>query len=48
MRVQMIGALAMTFAVAGLLARGETTVHRPGSAAVSYPGFFADLERVGA
>ena len=40
--------LAMTFAVAGLLARGETTVHRPGSAAVSYPGFFADLERVGA
>jgi 3-phosphoshikimate 1-carboxyvinyltransferase len=40
--------LAMTFAVAGLLARGETTVHRPGSASVSYPGFFADLERVGA
>ena len=40
--------LAMTFAVAGLLARGETTVHRPSSAAVSYPGFFADLERVGA
>jgi 3-phosphoshikimate 1-carboxyvinyltransferase len=40
--------LAMTFAVAGLLARGETSVHRPGSAAVSYPGFFADLERVGA
>jgi 3-phosphoshikimate 1-carboxyvinyltransferase len=39
--------LAMTFAVAGLLARGVTTVHRPGSAAVSYPGFFADLERVG-
>ena len=40
--------LAMTFAIAGLLARGETTVHRSGSAAVSYPGFFADLERVGA
>ncbi|HLQ48962.1 MAG TPA: 3-phosphoshikimate 1-carboxyvinyltransferase [Candidatus Dormibacteraeota bacterium] len=40
--------LAMTFAVAGLLAHGETTVHRPGSASVSYPGFFADLERVGA
>jgi len=39
--------LAMTFAIAGLLARGVTTVHRPGSAAVSYPGFFADLERVG-
>jgi 3-phosphoshikimate 1-carboxyvinyltransferase len=39
--------LAMTFAVAGLVARGATTVHRPGSAAVSYPGFFGDLERVG-
>jgi 3-phosphoshikimate 1-carboxyvinyltransferase len=40
--------LAMTFAIAGLIARGETTVHRPGSAAISYPGFFAELERVGA
>jgi 3-phosphoshikimate 1-carboxyvinyltransferase len=40
--------LAMTFAVAGLLARGETSVRRPGSAAISYPGFFAELERVGA
>jgi 3-phosphoshikimate 1-carboxyvinyltransferase len=40
--------LAMTFAIAGLLARGETSVHRPGSAAISYPGFFADLEKVGA
>jgi 3-phosphoshikimate 1-carboxyvinyltransferase len=39
--------LAMTFAVAGILARGETVVQRPGSAAVSYPGFFSDLERVG-
>ncbi len=38
--------LAMTFAVAGLIATGETTVRRPGSAAVSYPGFFDDLERV--
>jgi 3-phosphoshikimate 1-carboxyvinyltransferase len=40
--------LAMTFAIAGLIASGETSVHRPGSAAVSYPGFFAELERVGA
>jgi 3-phosphoshikimate 1-carboxyvinyltransferase len=40
--------LAMTFAVAGLIARAETAVGRPGSAAISYPGFFADLERVGA
>ncbi len=40
--------LAMTFAIAGLLADGETSVRRPGSAAISYPGFFAELERVGA
>lgn len=38
--------LAMTFAVAGLIARGETTVRQADSAAVSYPGFFAELERV--
>ena len=38
--------LAMTFAVAGLVATGETLVGRPGSAAVSYPGFFDDLEGV--
>jgi 3-phosphoshikimate 1-carboxyvinyltransferase len=38
--------LAMTFAVAGLLATGETTVLRPASAAISYPGFFDDLGRV--
>ena len=38
--------LAMTFAVAGLLAAGETLLDDPASAAVSYPGFFTDLERV--
>jgi 3-phosphoshikimate 1-carboxyvinyltransferase len=38
--------LAMTFAVAGLLADGRTTIARPASAAISYPGFFHDLERV--
>jgi 3-phosphoshikimate 1-carboxyvinyltransferase len=38
--------LAMTFAVAGLLARGETTVLHPTSASISYPGFFNDLEKV--
>jgi 3-phosphoshikimate 1-carboxyvinyltransferase len=38
--------LAMTFAVAGLIARGETLVRDPGSADVSYPGFFAELERM--
>jgi 3-phosphoshikimate 1-carboxyvinyltransferase len=40
--------LAMTFAVAGLIADGETTVARPASAGVSYPGFFGELERIGA
>ena len=38
--------LAMTFAIAGLIGSGQTTVGRPGSAAVSYPTFFADLEGV--
>jgi 3-phosphoshikimate 1-carboxyvinyltransferase len=38
--------LAMTFAIAGLVADGETVVGRPASAAISYPAFFADLERV--
>ena len=38
--------LAMTFAIAGLIASGETTIARPRSAAISYPGFFDDLERV--
>jgi 3-phosphoshikimate 1-carboxyvinyltransferase len=37
--------LAMTFAVAGLIARGTTTMDRAESAAVSYPGFFLELER---
>jgi 3-phosphoshikimate 1-carboxyvinyltransferase len=39
--------LAMTFAIAGLTARGATTVLRPASAAISYPGFFDVLGRVG-
>ena len=38
--------LAMTFAIAGLLAADGTTVLRPASAAISYPGFFDDLGRV--
>ncbi len=38
--------LAMTFAVAGLIAGGETAVQGPDCAAISYPGFFAELERV--
>ncbi len=38
--------LAMTFAIAGLVATGETAVRRPASAAISYPAFFSDLEGV--
>jgi 3-phosphoshikimate 1-carboxyvinyltransferase len=38
--------LAMTFAVAGLVARGETVIRDPGSADVSYPGFFGELEGI--
>ncbi len=38
--------LAMTFAIAGLIASGRTTVGRPSSVAISYPGFFSDLERI--
>ncbi len=38
--------LAMTFAIAGLVASDRTTIGRPASAAISYPGFFDDLERV--
>jgi len=38
--------LAMTFAIAGLIATGRTGVGRPDSASISYPGFFSDLERI--
>jgi len=38
--------LAMTFAIAGLVAANRTTIERPHSAAISYPGFLSDLERV--
>jgi 3-phosphoshikimate 1-carboxyvinyltransferase len=38
--------LAMTFAIAGLIGQAETTIERASSAAVSYPGFFDDLEAV--
>ena len=38
--------LAMTFAVAGLIASGSTSIDRGDSAAVSYPGFFTELERL--
>lgn len=38
--------LAMTFAIAGLIATDHTTIARPASAAISYPGFFDDLQGV--
>lgn len=38
--------LAMTFAVAGLIASGSTTIDGAESASVSYPGFYAELERL--
>jgi len=38
--------LAMTFAVAGLIASGVTTISDPACASISYPGFFAVLEGV--
>ena len=38
--------LAMTFAIAGLVATGRTTIERPAAAAISYPTFFDDLEGI--
>ena len=38
--------LAMTFAIAGLIASGSTSIDRAESAAVSYPSFFTELERL--
>lgn len=38
--------IAMAFAVAGLLAKGETVIEGAECAAVSFPGFFETLERL--
>ncbi|HEY3523855.1 MAG TPA: 3-phosphoshikimate 1-carboxyvinyltransferase [Candidatus Limnocylindrales bacterium] len=38
--------LAMTFAVAALVAGSETAIAGSSSASISYPGFFDDLERI--
>jgi 3-phosphoshikimate 1-carboxyvinyltransferase len=38
--------LALTFAIAGLIAPGRTTIQGADSVAISYPSFFADLERI--
>jgi 3-phosphoshikimate 1-carboxyvinyltransferase len=36
--------IAMAFAIAGLRAEGETTIHRAEAAVISYPEFFTTLE----
>ena len=38
--------VAMSLAVASLVARGDTWLLDPEAAAVSYPGFWDDLERL--
>jgi 3-phosphoshikimate 1-carboxyvinyltransferase len=38
--------LALTFAIAGLVAGGRTTIGDAASVSISYPTFFADLERI--
>jgi 3-phosphoshikimate 1-carboxyvinyltransferase len=38
--------LAMAFAIAGTAARGPVSIQGADSVAVSYPGFFAELERL--
>jgi 3-phosphoshikimate 1-carboxyvinyltransferase len=38
--------IAMAFAIAGLLAKGQTIINGAECAAVSFPGFFETLERV--
>jgi len=38
--------LALTFAIAGLVAAGRTTILGADSVAISYPTFFSDLERI--
>ena len=38
--------LALTFAIAGLVAEGRTTIIGADAVGISYPSFFADLERI--
>ncbi|SBO42433.1 3-phosphoshikimate 1-carboxyvinyltransferase [Cyanobium sp. NIES-981] len=40
--------VAMSLAVAAGVARGDSRLHRPEAAAVSYPGFWDDLQRLAA
>ncbi|HZD31208.1 MAG TPA: 3-phosphoshikimate 1-carboxyvinyltransferase [Candidatus Angelobacter sp.] len=38
--------IAMAFAIAALRAEGDTVIRNSGCVAISYPGFFADLEKL--
>jgi len=38
--------IAMAFAIAALRAEGDTAIHNSECVAISYPGFFADLEKL--
>jgi 3-phosphoshikimate 1-carboxyvinyltransferase len=38
--------IAMAFAIAALRAKGDTLILNPECVAISYPSFFADLERL--
>jgi 3-phosphoshikimate 1-carboxyvinyltransferase len=38
--------IAMAFAIAALRAQGETVIHNSDCVAISYPGFFTDVERL--
>ena len=38
--------IAMAFAIAALRAEGETVIRNSECVAISYPGFFADLEKL--
>ena len=38
--------IAMAFAIAALRAEGDTLIHNSACVAISYPSFFADLEKL--
>lgn len=40
--------IVMALSIAGMMATGTTSVDTAGSVDISYPGFFADLKRIGA
>ena len=38
--------LAMSLAIAGLVAKGKTVIHNPKAAEISYPGFWEELGKI--